>query len=77
MNKVWRRAEAHIKRIDELEAENAKLREACETCERAITLLVEVEQPTLTDWTNLRFARHLSRKALAETGPKPAEAAGG
>lgn len=54
----------------ELTAENAKLRAACSTCERAITEFVDAEQPTSTDWVNVVAARNSARAALAETEPK-------
>lgn len=57
-----------LKEVRELKAERDGLWNACSTCERAITLLVEAEQPTSTDWVNLRAARHLARAALE---PKP------
>lgn len=44
------------------------LREVCHVCECSITEFVEAEQPTSTDWVNLRAARHLARAALT---PKP------
>ncbi len=37
---------------------------ACETCERAITYLIEAAEPTATDWLNVRAARHLARVAV-------------
>ncbi len=43
----------------------AELRDALRACERSITELVEAEQPTSTDWVNLRAARHWARLAIA------------
>lgn len=46
------------------------LRAACELCERTITELVEVEQPTSTDWVNIRAARTHARAAIAKAEPE-------